>query len=146
MSLLLLLAAPGLSVLGWINASDGVINPRAVRFVALLEKVHGDFSEAERLLRAPIELADVEARGEPGRFVDQRDGLEAAEPWFRLAGRAGHRFAERMLRPGRGFNTTAATRCDPGGGRTAPPGASGQKSNRVPLLCRMAHGLAKVYE
>ncbi|MFD0265524.1 hypothetical protein ACFVGY_02875 [Streptomyces sp. NPDC127106] len=38
------------------------------------------------------------------RLVDQRDGLAAAEPWFRRATRGGHLFAGRMFRPGRACN------------------------------------------
>ncbi|MFD9411381.1 sel1 repeat family protein [Streptomyces sp. NPDC059989] len=86
------------------RAAAAAGDPRAMRFVASLRKLEGDYAEAERLLRAAIELGDVEAMWDMGRLVDLRDGLGEAEPWFRMAGRHGHFFAKRMFRPGHGFN------------------------------------------
>ncbi|MGW0393716.1 sel1 repeat family protein [Streptomyces sp. NPDC003042] len=142
MSFPLLFVAAVLSVLGWINDSDGLItaswvvwgvgllalvvrwrrnrnkfasveqaqaaaaagDPRAMRFLALLQKIKGDFAEAERLLREAVELGDVEAMWEMARLVEQRDGLRESEPWFRMAAEGGHFFAKRLFRPGHALN------------------------------------------
>ncbi|MFA7766753.1 sel1 repeat family protein [Streptomyces sp. NRRL S-448] len=142
MSYLLLLVAAVLSILGWINDSDGLTtagwvvwgagilllllrwrrgrrafasleqaeaaaaagDTRALRALAMRQKLLGDFTEAERLLRAAVERGDVEAMWEMGRLVEQRDGLEASEPWFRMAAERGHFFAKRFFRPGHALN------------------------------------------
>ncbi|MFG2229416.1 sel1 repeat family protein [Streptomyces sp. NPDC048723] len=142
MSYLLLLVAAVLSILGWINDSDGLTtagwvvwgagilllllrwrrgrrafasleqaeaaaaagDTRALRALAMRQKLLDDFTEAERLLRAAVERGDVEAMWEMGRLVEQRDGLEASEPWFRMAAERGHFFAKRFFRPGHALN------------------------------------------
>ncbi|MFI1279680.1 sel1 repeat family protein [Streptomyces sp. NPDC020858] len=142
MPYLLLLVAAVLSVLAWVNDSDGLVtaswvvwgvgvlllvlrwrrnrhrfasleeaeaaaaagNPRALRALALRQKLLGDFTEAERLLRAAVERGDVESMWEMGRLVEQRDGLRESEPWFRMAAERGHFFAKRFFRPGHALN------------------------------------------
>ncbi|MFE9773500.1 sel1 repeat family protein [Streptomyces sp. NPDC005931] len=79
-------------------------NTRAMRALALRQKLLGDFTEAERLLRAAVELGDVEAMWEMGRLVEQRDGLQESEQWFRMAAERGHFFAKRFFRPGHALN------------------------------------------
>ncbi len=39
-----------------------------------------------------------------GRLVEQRDGLQESEPWFRMAAERGHFFAKRFFRPGHALN------------------------------------------
>ncbi|MFJ3963628.1 sel1 repeat family protein [Streptomyces sp. NPDC090036] len=86
------------------EAAANAGNTRAMRALALRQKLLDDFTEAERLLRAAVELGDVEAMWEMGRLVEQRDGLEASEPWFRMAAERGHFFAKRFFRPGHALN------------------------------------------
>jgi TPR repeat protein len=70
----------------------------------MLAKLRGDFDEAERLLRGAVDAGDVEAMWEMGRLVEHRDGLQASEPWFRMAAERGHFFAKRFFRPGHALN------------------------------------------
>ncbi|MER7821355.1 hypothetical protein BCL76_110276 [Streptomyces sp. CG 926] len=86
------------------EAAAAAGNTRAMRALAMRQKLLDDFTEAERLLRAAVELGDVEAMWEMGRLVEQRDGLEASEPWFRMAAERGHFFAKRFFRPGHALN------------------------------------------
>ncbi|MFE5807882.1 sel1 repeat family protein [Streptomyces sp. NBC_01232] len=86
------------------EAAANAGNTRAMRALAMRQKLLDDFTEAERLLRAAVELGDVEAMWEMGRLVEQRDGLEASEPWFRMAAERGHFFAKRFFRPGHALN------------------------------------------
>ncbi|WP_418955408.1 sel1 repeat family protein [Streptomyces tritici] len=79
-------------------------DPRALRVLALRNKLLDDFTEAERLLRKAVDLGDVESMWEMGRLVEQRDGLPASEPWFRMAAEHGHFFAKRFFRPGHALN------------------------------------------
>uniref|UniRef100_A0AAU2JH92 Sel1 repeat family protein n=1 Tax=Streptomyces sp. NBC_00049 TaxID=2903617 RepID=A0AAU2JH92_9ACTN len=142
MSYLLLLIAAVLSVVGWINDSDGLTtaswvvwgagilllilrwrrnrgrfasleemeaaaaagNTAALRSLAMRQKLLGDFTEAERLLRSAVASGDVEAMWEMGRLVEHRDGLKESEPWFRMAAERGHFFAKRFFRPGHALN------------------------------------------
>lgn len=83
-------------------AAAGV--PRAMRAKAMYCKLQGDFDEAERLLRAAVDKGDVESMWEMGRLVEDRQDLEAAEPWFRMAAEHGHVFAKRFFRPGHALN------------------------------------------
>ncbi|MGK5550103.1 hypothetical protein ACSNOI_00675 [Actinomadura kijaniata] len=78
--------------------------PRAMRAVAMKHKIEGNLQEAERLLRAAVEAGDVESMWEMGRLVEQRDGLAASEPWFRMAAEHGHLVAKRFFRPGSALN------------------------------------------
>ncbi|MEV7524298.1 sel1 repeat family protein [Streptomyces sp. NPDC091371] len=86
------------------EAAAAAGNTHAMRALALRKKLLDDFTEAERLLRAAVELGDVEAMWEMGRLIEQRDGLEASEPWFRMAAERGHFFAKRFFRPGHALN------------------------------------------
>jgi hypothetical protein len=78
--------------------------PRAMRGIAMIHKIQGDMDEAERLLRAAVEKGDVESMWEMGRLVEQRDGLQASEPWFRMAAQHGHMVAKRFFRKGSALN------------------------------------------
>ncbi|MET7280383.1 hypothetical protein ABZS29_19250 [Kribbella sp. NPDC005582] len=80
-------------------------NPHALRSLASVAKLSGDFVEAERLLLLAVDRGDVEAMWDMGRLYDLRDGdLVAAEPWFRMAAEHGHFFAKRLFRPGHALN------------------------------------------
>lgn len=79
-------------------------NPRVLPALALRQKLLGDFTEAERLLRAAVARGGMEAMWEMGRLVEQRDGLREYEPWFRTAAECGHFFAKKFFRPGRALN------------------------------------------
>ncbi|MFI5618696.1 sel1 repeat family protein [Streptomyces sp. NPDC051567] len=107
------------------EAAAAAGNTRAMRFLASLRKLGGDHAEAERLLRAAVELGDVEAMWDMARLVDLRDSPQEAEPWFRMAGEHGHFFAKKLFRPGHAFNRDGSTPLEPDGGRTAPPGPRG---------------------
>lgn len=55
-------------------------NPHAMRSLASVAKLNGDFVEAERLLLLAVDRGDVEAMWDMGRLYDLRDGdLVAAE-------------------------------------------------------------------
>ncbi|GAA1599127.1 hypothetical protein GCM10009789_61490 [Kribbella sancticallisti] len=79
-------------------------DPRAMRLLALTAKVNGDTDRAEQLLLAAIDRGDVESMWEMGRLVEDRDGLEACEPWFRMAAENGHFVAKRFFRRGSALN------------------------------------------
>lgn len=91
------------------EAAAAAGDPRAMRTVALLRKIGGDFTEAERLLRAAVDQGDVESMWEMARLVEQRDGMRESEPWFRMAAEHGHFFAKRMFRAGHAFNMDGGT-------------------------------------
>ena len=69
-----------------------------------LNTLKGDLDEAERLLLMAIDRGDVESMWDMGRLVEQRDGIDASEPWFRMAAENGHFFAKRFFRPGHALN------------------------------------------
>ncbi|MFM9701004.1 SEL1-like repeat protein [Streptomyces europaeiscabiei] len=77
---------------------------RALRGLAMIAKIQDDFAEAERLLRTGVDAGDVESMWEMGRLVEHRDGIQASEPWFRMAAEHGHFFAKRFFRPGHALN------------------------------------------
>ncbi|MCM2388578.1 tetratricopeptide repeat protein [Streptomyces albipurpureus] len=85
-----------------VGAAGG--DPGALRGLAMMAKIQGDFDEAERLLRMAVDNGDVESMWEMGRLVEQRDGLEESEPWFRMAAERGHFVAKRFFRPGNPLN------------------------------------------
>jgi TPR repeat protein len=85
-------------------ASAGAGNMRALRGLAMIAKIQDDFDEAERLLRLGVDAGDVESMWEMGRLIDQRDGLQASEPWFRMAAEHGHFVAKRFFKPGHALN------------------------------------------
>ncbi|MFI7291009.1 sel1 repeat family protein [Streptomyces anulatus] len=73
---------------------------RGLRALALTARAEGRPDTAERLLRQAVKAGDVESMWELGRLVEWREGLAAAEPWFRMAAEAGHTVAKRLFRPG----------------------------------------------
>ncbi|MFE2974265.1 sel1 repeat family protein [Streptomyces sp. NPDC059258] len=73
---------------------------RRLRTLALTARAEGRPDTAERLLRQAVKAGDVESMWELGRLVEQREGLAAAEPWFRMAAEGGHAVAKRLFRPG----------------------------------------------
>ena len=79
-------------------------NPRALRALAAAAKLNGDVDKAEQLLHAAIDKGDREAMWDMGRLVEERDGLAASEPWFRMAAENGHFVAKRFFRKGSALN------------------------------------------
>ncbi|MEU8771320.1 tetratricopeptide repeat protein [Streptomyces griseus] len=73
---------------------------RGLRTLALTARAQGRPDTAERLLRQAVRAGDVESMWELGRLVEHREGLAAAEPWFRMAAEGGHVVAKRLFRPG----------------------------------------------
>ncbi|MEV6438768.1 sel1 repeat family protein [Streptomyces anulatus] len=73
---------------------------RRLRTLALTARAEGRPDAAERLLRQAVRAGDVESMWELGRLVERREGLAAAEPWFRMAAEGGHAVARRLFRPG----------------------------------------------
>ncbi|MER6643703.1 sel1 repeat family protein [Streptomyces anulatus] len=73
---------------------------RRLRALALTARAEGRPETAERLLRQAVRAGDVESMWELGRLVERREGLAAAEPWFRMAAEGGHAVAKRLFRPG----------------------------------------------
>lgn len=86
------------------QAAAAVGDPRAIRALALVAKVGGETDKAERLLLAAIDRGDVESMWELGRLIEERDGLPASEPWFRMAAENGHPVAKRFFRRGAALN------------------------------------------
>jgi hypothetical protein len=86
------------------QAAAAVGDPRALRAVALVAKLGGETDKAERLLLAAIDRGDVESMWELGRLIEERDGIEACEPWFRMAAENGHSAAKRFFRHGGALN------------------------------------------
>ena len=83
---------------------------RAMRGQAMAHKLTGDPDSAERLLRAAADTGDVESMWEMGRLVEQRDGIDAAQEWFRRAADHRHFVAGRMFRPGGLYNRDGTAR------------------------------------
>ncbi|MEU4393794.1 hypothetical protein [Kribbella sp. NPDC023855] len=79
-------------------------NPQALRAVAAMAKLSGDIDKAEEHLHAAIATGDKEAMWDMGRLVEERDGLAASEPWFRMAAENGHFVAKRFFRKGSALN------------------------------------------
>ncbi|GAB2942866.1 MULTISPECIES: SEL1-like repeat protein [unclassified Streptomyces] len=73
---------------------------RRLRTLALTARAEGRPDTAERLLRQAVKAGDTESMWELGRLVEQREGLAAARPWFRMAAERGHAVAKRLFRPG----------------------------------------------
>lgn len=86
-----------------VAASDAGV-PRAMRVRGLMLKVEGDLDGAEALLRDAAAKGDREAMWDLGRLVEERDGLAASEPWFRMAAEHGHLVARRFFRKGSALN------------------------------------------
>ena len=89
---------------GSLEEANAVGDPRAIRALALVAKVGGETDKAEQLLLAAIDRGDVESMWEMGRLIEERDGLEACEPWFRMAAENGHAAAKRFFRRGGALN------------------------------------------
>jgi hypothetical protein len=79
-------------------------NPRALRALASLAKLNGNVDKAEQYLHAAIAKGDKESIWDMGRLVEERDGLAASEPWFRMAAENGHFVAKRFFRKGSALN------------------------------------------
>jgi hypothetical protein len=79
-------------------------NPRALRALASLAKLNGEIDTAEQYLHAAIAKGDKESMWDMGRLVEERDGLAASEPWFRMAAENGHFVAKRFFRKGSALN------------------------------------------
>jgi len=84
-------------------ASDAGV-PRAMRARASLHKLDGEIDEAEMLLSRAVEAGDRESMWDMGRLVEERDGLAASEPWFRMAAERGHLAAKRFFAQGHALN------------------------------------------
>ncbi|MEV0025970.1 sel1 repeat family protein [Streptomyces atroolivaceus] len=87
-----------------LSAAAAAGDARAMRSLAMVAKLRDDYDEAERLLRRGVDVGDVESMWEMGRLVEHRDGLQASEPWFRMAAERGHFSAKRFFRPGHALN------------------------------------------
>ncbi len=77
---------------------------RGLRTLALDARSQGRPDAAERMLRQAVKAGDVESMWELGRLVQDREGLTAAEPWFRMAAGRGHVVARRLFREGGELN------------------------------------------
>jgi TPR repeat protein len=84
----------------------------ALRAQSVLAKRRGDLGEAERLLMQAVEAGDPEAMFDMGRLVEERDGVEASERWFRMAAEHGHKVARTAFEPGALFNRDGTTPLD----------------------------------
>ncbi|MDX6259776.1 MAG: hypothetical protein QOH84_1464 [Kribbellaceae bacterium] len=73
-------------------------NPRAIRALAMDALSIGDDARAERLLLVAIDHGDVDSMWELGRLIEQRDGIDASDPWYRMAADNGHFAARRYLK------------------------------------------------
>jgi hypothetical protein len=73
-------------------------DPRGLLALALIAKDAGDHNEAERLLLLAIDRGDVDSMWELACLVEGRDGIDAAEPWYRMAADNNHVAARRLLR------------------------------------------------
>ncbi|WP_026163746.1 sel1 repeat family protein [Kribbella catacumbae] len=73
-------------------------NPQAIRTLALAAKSTGDHDQAERLLLQAIDHGDVDSMWEMGRLIESRDGIDASDPWYRMAADNGHFAARRFLK------------------------------------------------
>lgn len=87
-----------------LQAAADAGNPRALRALASLAKLNGDFDKAEEYLHAAIAKGDKESMWDMGRLVEERDGLAASERWFRMAAENGHFVAKRFFRKGSALN------------------------------------------
>ncbi|WP_144118576.1 tetratricopeptide repeat protein [Catellatospora sichuanensis] len=79
-------------------------DPVAMRALGSMLKVTGDWDGAEHWLSRSAWAGDREAMFDMGRLADQRNGLAAAEQWFRMASEAGHPVARMMFVEGGLFN------------------------------------------
>lgn len=84
------------------DAEDG--SWRSIRTLAANLQAAGDYDGAEAWLLRGIEAGDPDAVYAMGQLVDERSGLEAAEPWFREAADADHPIAKRFFRPGGAYH------------------------------------------
>lgn len=122
-------------------------DPRAMRALASIHKLGEDHAEAERLLRAAIELGDVEAMWDMGG--SSTSGTDSRRPsrgsgWPPSTATSSRSGCSVPVTPS---TWTARVPCEPGGGRTTPPGpgTGTQMPNRTPVLFRRPHGLPNVY-
>lgn len=82
-------------------------DPVAMRAVGSMHKIAGDWDTAEMWLSRSAQAGDREAMFDMGRLAEQRNGLAAAEPWFRMASEAGHPVARLMFTEGGLFHRDA---------------------------------------
>lgn len=73
-------------------------DPRGLRALALVAKDAEDYTEAERLLLLAIDRGDVDSMWELARLIEERDGIDAGEPWYRMAADNNHAGARRLMR------------------------------------------------
>lgn len=73
-------------------------DPRGLRALALVAKDAEDYTEAERLLLLAIDRGDVDSMWELARLIEERDGIDAGEPWYRMAADNNHVGARRLMR------------------------------------------------
>jgi hypothetical protein len=73
-------------------------NPRAIRALAMDARSMGDDALAERLLLVAIDHGDVDSMWELARLIEQRDGIDASDPWYRMAADNGHLPSRRYLK------------------------------------------------
>jgi len=81
-----------------VRAAAEAGNPRAIRELALAARSTGDEGRAERLLLLAIDHGDVDSMWELGRLIESRDGIDASDPWYRMAADNGHLAARRFLK------------------------------------------------
>ncbi|GAA3209541.1 hypothetical protein ACFO1B_51665 [Dactylosporangium siamense] len=77
---------------------------RAMRGHAMMHKQAGDTDSAARLLQSAADRGDVESMWEMGRLTEERDGIPAAETWFRTAADHQHLVGRAMFRTGGLYN------------------------------------------
>lgn len=81
-----------------VRAAAEAGNPQAIRTLALSARSTGDDAKAERLLLQAIDGGDVDSMWEMGRLIESRDGIDASDPWYRMAADNGHFAARRFLK------------------------------------------------
>jgi TPR repeat protein len=74
-----------------------------MRALAAQLNAAGDVEGARAWLMRGITAGDPDAIYQLGQLIDERFGLDEAEPWFRRAAEAGHPIAKRFFRPGGTF-------------------------------------------
>jgi hypothetical protein len=83
-----------------------------LRMASVQAKRRGDYDEAERVLTPAVQAGDPESMFDMGRLVEERDGVEASERWFRMAAQHGHKVARTAFQPGGLFNRDGTTPLD----------------------------------
>jgi len=73
-------------------------DPRGIRALALVAKDADDYAEAERLLLLAVDRGDVDSMWELARLIEERDGIDAGDPWYRMAADNNHSAARRFMK------------------------------------------------